>query len=94
MRESLGDLPDPKTKPTSLTSPALAGGFFTTSMMWEALRELTENQCILPKREVSSLHTTEIVPSSSLELGQVSATPNPSIVQNCFLWFLWATHIP
>ena len=91
---SPGDLPDPKTKPTSLISPALAGGFFITSMMWEALRKLTENQCSLPKREVSSLYTTETVPSSSLEPGQVSATPNPSIVQNCILCFLWATHIP
>ena len=91
---SPGDLPDLKTKATSLISPALAGGFFTTNMMWEALRELTENQCSLPKREVSSLHTTETVPSSSLELGQVSATLNPSIVQNCFLCILWATHIP
>ena len=26
-----GDLPDPGIKPASLTSPALAGGFFTTS---------------------------------------------------------------
>ena len=26
-----GDLPDPGIKPTSLVSPALAGGFFTTS---------------------------------------------------------------
>ena len=29
------DLPDPGIKPVSLTSPALAGGFFTTSS-WEA----------------------------------------------------------
>ena len=29
-----GDLPDPELKPLSLTSPELAGGFFTT---WEAL---------------------------------------------------------
>ena len=28
---SSGDLPDPGIEPTSLTSPALAGGFFTTS---------------------------------------------------------------
>ena len=28
---SLGDLPNPGTEPTSLMSPALAGGFFTTS---------------------------------------------------------------
>ena len=27
---SLGDLPDPGMEPTSLTSPALTGGFFTT----------------------------------------------------------------
>ena len=31
-----GDLPSPGIEPTSLTSPALAGGFFTTSTTWEA----------------------------------------------------------
>ena len=31
-----GDLPNPGFEPTSLTSPALAGGFFTTSATWEA----------------------------------------------------------
>ena len=36
----LGDLPDPKIEPQSLSSPALAGGFFTTSATWEA-------QCLL-----------------------------------------------
>ena len=30
-----GDLPDPGIEPASLTSPALAGGFFTTSATWE-----------------------------------------------------------
>ena len=29
-----GDLPDPEIKPMSLTSPALAGRFFTTSTTW------------------------------------------------------------
>ena len=33
---SSGDLPDPGIKPASLMSPALAGGFFTTSATWEA----------------------------------------------------------
>ena len=33
---SPGDLPDPGIKPTFLTSPALAGRFFTTSATWEA----------------------------------------------------------
>ena len=31
-----GDLPDPGIELTSLTSPALAGGFFTTNVTWEA----------------------------------------------------------
>ena len=31
-----GDLPDSGIKPTSLMSPALAGGFFVTSTTWEA----------------------------------------------------------
>ena len=31
-----GYLPDPGIKPTSLMSPALAGGFFTPSSTWEA----------------------------------------------------------
>ena len=30
------DLPDPGTEPSSLLSPALAGGFFTTTSTWEA----------------------------------------------------------
>ena len=31
-----GDLPNPGIKPEFLVSPALAGGFFTTSATWEA----------------------------------------------------------
>jgi len=31
-----GDLSDPRIEPMSLMSPALAGGFFTTSTTWEA----------------------------------------------------------
>ena len=30
-----GDFPNQRTEPTSLTSPALAGRFFTTSTTWE-----------------------------------------------------------
>ena len=30
-----GELPDPGIEPASLSSPALAGGFFTTSATWE-----------------------------------------------------------
>ena len=35
-----GDLPDPGIEPSSLMSPELAGGFFTTSTTWEALESL------------------------------------------------------
>ena len=31
-----GDLPDPRTEPTSLSSPALVGGSFSTGTTWEA----------------------------------------------------------
>jgi len=31
-----GDLSDPRMEPESLTSPALAGEFFTSSVTWEA----------------------------------------------------------
>ena len=34
---SSGNLPNLGIKPTSLMSPALSGGFFTTSAAWEAL---------------------------------------------------------
>ena len=34
-----GDLPGPGIEPLSLTSPALAGGFLTTSTTWEALSQ-------------------------------------------------------
>ena len=37
-----GDLPDPGIKPTSLESPALAGGFFTTSATWAGLGKRKE----------------------------------------------------
>ena len=41
------DLPNPGIKPMSLTSPALAGRFFTTSITWEAqeLKVLVAQSC-------------------------------------------------
>ena len=38
-----GDLPDPGIEPTSLTSPPLAGRFFTTSTTWEAIEYIGLN---------------------------------------------------
>ena len=42
-----GDLPKPGTKPRSLASPALAGGFFTTSASWEALK-VSDHSGLIP----------------------------------------------
>ena len=36
-----GDLLDPKIEPESLTFPALAGRFFTTSSTWEVNTSVT-----------------------------------------------------
>ena len=41
-----GDLPNPEIEPASLTSPTLAGGFFTTSATWEAHMHLKEGYII------------------------------------------------
>ena len=38
------DLPDPGIKPAFLKSPALAGGFFTTSATWDALRQVRRSK--------------------------------------------------
>ena len=45
-----GALPNPGIKPMSLTSPALAGKFFTTSTTWEAL-----NASALPPAQEASV---------------------------------------
>ena len=62
------DLPNPGIKPTSLTSPALAGRFFTTSTTWEALtcfihsinssyRSIPDSQFIPPPTSPLNIHT-------------------------------------
>ena len=51
------DLPDPGIKPTSLTSPALRGGFFTASATLEAPYVSERGQYFSPK---ANLHVTSI----------------------------------
>ena len=49
-----GDLSDPGIKPKSLTSPALAGGFFITSATWERLElNYTDSQMWSSSQHVS-----------------------------------------
>ena len=56
---SPGDLPNPGIEPVSLTSPALAGGFFTTSATREApkygtLHEFECHHCVLAIKTFNS----------------------------------------
>ena len=43
-----GDLPDPGIEPASLESPALAGGFFTSSATWET--HLDTYDCLISNK--------------------------------------------
>ena len=55
---SPGDLPDPGIEPTSLTSPALAGGFFTSSAAWDPLSTQSWHQIPQVKGLVPKDHHT------------------------------------
>ena len=47
---SPGDLPDPEIKLASFVSPALAGGFFTTSSTWLVIYNCSQYHRV-PKQE-------------------------------------------
>ena len=50
-----GDLPDPGIEPMSLTTPALAGGFFTANAAWEVPASHTFRQNVMLKGETLRL---------------------------------------
>ena len=50
------DIPDPGIKPLSLTSPALAGGFFTNGTTWEAPPTLLSLESPLDCKEIQPVH--------------------------------------
>ena len=54
-----GDLPDPGIKLVSLMSPALAGGFFTTSATWEAVAAGMSDRQSLNYVSVTELNNLE-----------------------------------
>ena len=79
-----GGLPHPGIKPASLTSPALAGRFFTTSATWEAPRcsvmwARTSEHSRGPHQRASLISTC---PTSSLD------NHPPDISLHCYA-FLW-----
>ena len=48
-----GDLSDSGIKATSLAPPALAGGFFTTSVTWESLENITLSEISQTQKDQS-----------------------------------------
>ena len=65
-----GDLPDPGIEPRSLTSPALAGGFTTTSATWEVFLYTHSFEFFAPSYhiEVAVSCRAIIWPSYNMEL--------------------------
>ena len=77
-----GDLPDPGIDPISLTSPALAGGFFSTKATWEAPKEMA--------RAKSDTSAPTQSPSKALPPGSLSGLlcSHRSAGGWACLWFL------
>ena len=63
---SPGDLPNPGIEPTSLMSPALAGGFFTTSATWEPQKSTIcqlKNELLLIELQLDNTQSISFLPS-------------------------------
>ena len=67
-----GDLPYPGTKPTSLTSPALAGRFFTITATWESKMCHFFEKSITTTSDYSLTDYNQITPDCSLITHQIS----------------------
>ena len=65
---SPGDLPNPGIKPVSLTSPVLAGRFFTTSTTWETLRLLKYCPCCIYRTIKSKCKQDSLCSVKSLQI--------------------------
>ena len=101
---SPGDLFDPGTEPTSLKSPALAGGFFTTSATWETLavhpcKLILATDCLFPSHSEgcrpSGRHPQPPAPSNhrvqAVPSCLMSAPPIGSALQKSWLHLLGPT---
>ena len=82
-----GDLPHPGIKLESLMSPALAGGFFTTSATWSLLRGINLSKIIA--LNVSSMTVTpKCTPAAQFSL------PNPKLYLLTWLPLRCLVNIP
>ena len=98
-RHLSGDLPNPGIKPTSLTSPTLTAGFFTTSIIWEAPRGTKMGEFCLWKREypsskpvwIWSENFSEIVPQPKRDLLYIGVLTKSSILQRS--WYVYRSQL-
>ena len=92
-RPPLGNLPNPRIKPSPLKSPALAGGFFTTSATWEAhiytsvvLQSLSCVQLFVTPRTAARQASLSIISPSLLEHMSIESVM-PSAVSSSVIPF-------
>ena len=86
-----GDLPQPGIKPSSLMSPALAGGFFTTTATWEAphvIYSYLELSCVFicslvncPSLHVNFTRSATTAAAKSLQSCPTLCDPVPGVLQ-------------
>ena len=81
MPSSRGLFPNPRIKPTSLMSPALAGGFFVTSTTWEALEK--ESNSTLSPMPLATGFPTLLAPPGSHTKRPCHLPAQSSRVQSC-----------
>ena len=77
---SPGDLPDSGIKPPSLSSPSLAGGFFTTSATWGEQPEIESQNIIWMGRSFRSSNLEENL--AVLPRGQLASATDTSACHN------------
>ena len=93
-----GNLPYPEMEPVSLTSPALAGGFFTATTDWEAPMRSLQRQTSLRIKEAIKIHesvdlSSPVEDGDRIALGKVwrwggcQLKPTPHFEQD-WLWQL------
>ena len=52
-----GDIPDPEMESTCLMSPALAGGFFTTTTIWETETPIRKDKILKREQNLYDFNT-------------------------------------
>ena len=77
-----GDLPNPGIKPASLISPVLAGRFFTTSAIWEAVLGILQQK----KKKKAWLQGDEFRASVSAANEQALLKADDSGDCSCHIW--------